>query len=546
MNAKIKKISTKRVLSILLFVIIMFLLCLTTFSTSISYAEKIVVSSDIALRTYNLDEVVEQKLGQGNYSYEYISGFADEDRYILVEGDNCYLIYDTVVQRHTEYSKTDNSMYYYMPTEAEKIYYAPTYYYARQNGDVVDLTTSTILSSEDVLLFKQSAIEKKTADLQKIAQTSNVALNDNINSISNYVVGDPGNIGDIYYVESAFVPCHYYFENLTSYYTTVPTATAMEIGLDFFEALSMLFSYYDTIIDDRVIDDSFEYNVTYNGFVDTEYYDESPRATYEFDEYLLDLFHDYGYDEGNVNREIVQIGALANVIKDYLSPKGIYANPYITKIGDYGNATAAKDNIYHGHPYAMHIGDTLPPVYAHYVIAYGFADYSDLYVHNVVSNAQTGKLRQLVIDISLQAGTGFSLGMDYENWYPESHTCGNNYLWEYQGCAGTRCACGKFTCNHASATPQKISSALVHQLICNVCGNLSTQAHSFETVVGRNRCTICGYLSAHTHSYTYTPSLVGKTHIATCMICGISSTENCKGFSSLEGSFCSKCGQKLS
>lgn len=40
---------------------------------------------------YTVEQVVEQKLGKGTYTYEKLSSFTDPDRFILVEGDSCYL-----------------------------------------------------------------------------------------------------------------------------------------------------------------------------------------------------------------------------------------------------------------------------------------------------------------------------------------------------------------------------------------------------------------------------------------------------------------------
>ena len=542
MYTKNRKISTKKVWTTLLLCVIVLLLCVNTFPISISHAKTIVANSEQIFATYTLDESVEQKLGHGNYSYEYISGFADENRYILVEGSNCYLIYDTILNTYIEYSESSNSPYYYMNVVTEKIYYAPTYYFARQNEEVVDLSSSTILSSKDELMYRQAAIEKKSADLQYVAAAKKVAgklVNNSNASTSDYVVGHPGNNGDYNAVES-FVPSYYYFESLQSYYPQMMESELFsnEWQKSLYEAMAMVLSYYDSIIDDRVIEDSFELKIT-NVLKPTKLYETSPRANYAYTEHIYNIFQEcIESAPGGILWD--SEATFKTAIQHCLENSGVYEDPYIAAKG---NILDLKMSVYHGYPYILYIDDNLVPT-PHYIIVYGYT-FSDIYVHNVIANYS----HTIRINNSISyAGDGIALRIDYSNWYLGTHTnCPNNYLWTSGLASGSRCpVCDKITCFHSSGQYSCLNT-LLHQKECTFCGDISIAPHTFKTIGGVSTCTSCGYMK-HTHTYVYTPmtTTIGYKHSATCTICGFGQTEDCAGYATFEGTVCRKCGRLMS
>ena len=95
--------------------------------TGIVFAETVDDKLSIAVTDYTVEQVVEQKLGKGTYTYEKLSSFTDPDRFILVEGDSCYLIYDNQLKDFLEYSEYENSAYFDLDNSCEKIYYSPTF-----------------------------------------------------------------------------------------------------------------------------------------------------------------------------------------------------------------------------------------------------------------------------------------------------------------------------------------------------------------------------------------------------------------------------------
>ena len=45
-------------------------------------------------KSEKLDIIISEKLGNINYEIEYLEDFSGEKRYVLIEGEKCYLIYD--------------------------------------------------------------------------------------------------------------------------------------------------------------------------------------------------------------------------------------------------------------------------------------------------------------------------------------------------------------------------------------------------------------------------------------------------------------------
>ena len=56
----------------------------------------------LVCRTFH--KIVEKTLGLNNFDYEIIDGFNTQNKHVLVEGNNCYLIYDMVITEKVLFS----------------------------------------------------------------------------------------------------------------------------------------------------------------------------------------------------------------------------------------------------------------------------------------------------------------------------------------------------------------------------------------------------------------------------------------------------------
>ena len=143
--------NTKRIISLFcLFFILVMAFKNSFIAGAISHA-----SNNLStLEVDKLKEVVSRKLSLIEFNYEVISSFNSNDRYVLVEGKNCYLIYDRELSDYIEFSTITNSVYYKMHSSTKKIYLGPTYYFSEKDGNITELYNGTKVSIEEIEDYK--------------------------------------------------------------------------------------------------------------------------------------------------------------------------------------------------------------------------------------------------------------------------------------------------------------------------------------------------------------------------------------------------------
>ncbi len=195
---------------------------------------KIDASYSIELQNAELiNAVIENKLGIGKYQYEYLDSFTEAERYILVEGDNKYLIYDTAFDMYVEYSKQCNSPFNEINKKFNKLYIGPSYYYIGFENQFIDIISNRVLSNNEISSIKKVEFFHKGKMQEK---------NYNINNKNNII-----NESSEHLITNSI-----YFENLINKYPTNSTSRCSYV------ALSMLLSYYDTTLNDNIISEDYD------------------------------------------------------------------------------------------------------------------------------------------------------------------------------------------------------------------------------------------------------------------------------------------------
>ncbi len=114
-----------------------------------------------------IENIVIEKLGEGEYKYEYIDGMLTTERYLLVEGDNSFMIYDLELEMFCVYSKKENSPFFNIDKKYSKIYLSPINYIIKYEDEYIDIFHDVILTSEQVQSYKNSEIQIKEFLLYK-------------------------------------------------------------------------------------------------------------------------------------------------------------------------------------------------------------------------------------------------------------------------------------------------------------------------------------------------------------------------------------------
>ena len=512
---------TKRIISLicLIFIIIM------TFEKSISIAAIAHTSNDLStLEEDKLKEMVSRKLNLTEFNYEVISGFHSSDRYVLVEGKNCYLIYDRELSDYIEFSTVTNSIYYNMDSSKKKVYLGPTYYFSEENGNMTDLYSATKVSIEAIEEYKSVEEELKKNYIQNKQEHTQSLEKEAI--VMSAKPSDP-----------VYIPYSHYYEALRDNLGT--NANNSFAGSCSYVAAEMILSYYDSTENDIIIDEKYDVNkIKYfssgTAINSIDDFGSSPGVDDRFHTMMIELGRSLGYTASNAFN--IGNNDLKKLLKIYLDDKQLKYT--------FHSADSSKDKknfcmeaINSGNPVGIFIkGDKTMLVQDHAIVGYGYDD-TGIYAHFGWNEMQYCKMNINQYTI-------------YDAYYIElndEHSCTNNYLWGRDGCKGTFCPCGKKTCDHRYRSFAKFNSGY-HQNICDGCGSYTLEKHNFNESNGWNICKDCGFKIElnHTHSYTYTPRADGKHHTSTCL-CGDTKIEDCFGYSEMGGTvYCAKCGQKIS
>ncbi len=450
-----------------------------------------------------------------SFSYEIISGFASPNRFILVESNNCYLIYDRFMCDYVEYSTYGNSPYHNLSQNTIKLYLAPTFYYAISGESVIDLLTGVALSSAEI------------ADLQLLETTVTNEWTVNKNNIIASQGSNEQKSSEL--PASAEVPYSYYLSNLTDNFGSNIKDTTLE-GSCSYVANEILLSYYDTVKNDNIIAESYdvteEETFTSYDSINCSVFSESPG--------INDVFHEdfieYGteFDSSIDTPNSINMEDTAQMLTQYFYERiGITISTH--PISNQTNKVAlCKEGIASGCPVLISIATSDGN---HRVVGYK-------YTSNGIFVNYGHKSKPFPVNIN-----SYTINNALYITFNANHVCSNNYAWSYNSCSGTVCPCGLKTCNHALRTTSQ-HNPLYHKLTCAACNNQLLQEHTFTTSGGMKTCTKCSYSidASHTHNYVYSYVSMNR-HRTTCS-CGYSAMEGCVWMSAGPGDpeICAKCG----
>ena len=496
------------------FLCAMFVLFVT--QTQIAVGKSRTDEQIIQISDYTVEQVVEQKLGEGSYVYEKLSSFSDPNRFILVEGNNCYLIYDNELKDFYEFSTESNSVYYGLNKSFLKIYHSPTFYFYKYENKVYDLYFGKEIDREEVIKFTSS----EKALIQSHLQSKINYLNNSLKS--SYLIRESKN--------SKFINGSYYFENLDNIGININGSCS-------YVALGMVMSYYDTFKNDNVIDEEYDECVMQSfvnlSEINIHSYSFSPGIKESFHQYLIDYGFNRGYNCSGL-KYCIMFDNMVKLLNDQLSPKNIEFTPFI-KNNTYDAINFCKNAIDSDNPVIIWISGTDEEIdirnLSHEVVAYGYDD-EGIYTHFGWKNALN---RRKVCISNYTIKQAMYINLEAEHFFS------NNYKWRVEGVEGTICPCGKMTCTHGEFSYVKYNEN-IHKYGCSKCNDFIDSPHNFYVSNGFKICYDCGQKVHINHTFTYTPILLGRFHWANCD-CGYSKKETCIGMSMVgQTPVCIKCG----
>ena len=423
----------------------------------------------------------------GNKEVRNLKNINGDNQYVLVEGDNSYLIYDTYLNDFIEFSRSSNSPFNTINDE-EIVYFPVGNYFYIDDGKYYSITDkSIVLENELVLLRKEmSNIQYKMMDNKENSKENDRAL-----------------------MDSGSVQYPYYFENLVD--NMGSNTQILYTGSCGYVAIGMVLSYYDSIITDNVIAETYDVTSTKSfssySSISTSPYIESPGINNTFHSSLISLGRSQGYTS-STSYSISDL-YIPFFFEDYFATRNMSCTSYYEDSSS-SVVQFCKSAISYGYPVVIHITGIDTAVDSRYlnhdVVGYKY-DSSGIYVNFGFKDERT---EICISNYTIESATYVTIS--------NSHSHSNNYLWTYNGCSGTICPCGNKTCNHGSYTYTQYSS-VIHKKTCNACGSQQNEAHHFQTVGNNQVCSDCGYvLTGHQHSYFYIWKNYTQ-HTASCL-CG--------------------------
>ena len=487
---------------------------LLTLITLCSFVQTYARNDSLSIAEYKrMMDIVNNKIGHDNYKTEFLKDFKGDDSFILIEGNKSYLIYNRKAQEYMECSTNHKSFYYNIKSQYEKYYYAPTYYfYKDEAGNFYDAISGKKAKKEYIIELVNSTDSREEELEYRIA---------NDRELNN---------------TSGSVLCPFYFENLNYNF---PVNENNSCG---YVAMVELLSYYDAFYRDDIIADTYDVNTTkefsyYDSILMSEY-TSSPgvSATNEYQNGFLHHFiYDYCYYASNgiyqsyIDNDYFRLytSDVENMLEYYFSEDGINKNVLINH--DYtGSTTAIKTSIDNHNPVIVKISGTNE--FCHFVVAYKY-DSNGIYAH-------FGWHDNNYYDANiLQYNINNSVSIDlYEN-----HSHSDNYRWTHNNFSGSICFCNFTTCNHYSTYAVQSNDNRYHRMMCTFCNHYSHDELHHFTHPSNYVCDVCGYeTSLCNHLYAYY-SHTATSHKLICQMCGYIKTET-HNFIYIQGRYyCTKC-----
>lgn len=458
-----------------------------------------------------LSALMNKKLNITRYDYEIISGFSDTNRFVLVDNESYYLIFDRLVLDYTEFSDISHSPYYELTNIVTKKYVSPLNYYAVINGVCIDIVANRAIENNELNCITIFESEYK----EYIVSCYNSATETNNNEMRTITSIDDA----------------YYFLNLKDNIgTNSPDFASGSCG---YVALEMILSYFDSFIDDDVIDEVYDVSsirsCNFYSDIDPEEYFSSPGIDDTFHTYMINLGHSYGYSlPGSNEISSYFLSLLASHYLTNQSFSGSISYPDLFE-NKFNFCTDAIDD---NNPVIIEIKSS--PDFDHFVVGYEYDD------SGIFTNFGWGTFYTHININSYTIEHAFYITLS------ESHSHSNNYLWQLHNCSGSICPCGNLICGHQSKTYTSVSNTN-HLLECNACSYSLYENHTlaYNSATSYYYCLYCNYSYYHVHNYTYIPRGDGRKHFVQCS-CGINRLENCIGYIQLGSeAYCMYCGQLI-
>lgn len=411
-----------------------------------------------------------------------------DSQYILVEGDKSYLIFDTYLNDFIEFSSLCSSPYSMVSSKYKIIYFPIGNYFYVNCGKYYSLKDNTLISDDTLCLLRKEMV---------------AVQNKIMNNKHSFEENDRG------LMSSGSVQYPYYFEHLINNMgSDTPFSYTGSCG---YVAIGMVLSYYDSMITDNVIAETYDVTSSkafssYSAISSASYL-QSPGIDDSFHDSLISLGRSQGYTS-STSYSISDL-YIPFFFEDYFATRNMSCTSYYEDSSS-SVVQFCKSAISYGYPVVIHIiGLDISVDYRtlnHEVVGYKY-DSDGIYVNMGWQDLQTSIC---INNYTIESATYVTIS--------NSHSHSNNYLWTYNGCSGTICLCGNKTCNHGSYTYTQYSS-IIHKKTCNACGSQQNEAHHFQTVGDNQVCSDCGYvLTGHQHSYFYIWKNYTQ-HTASCL-CG--------------------------
>ncbi len=425
----------------------------------------------------NLNALVKEKLNINFATYEYLYSFELEERYILVSGDNCYLVYDTYLNDYVEFSNSSMSIYSSLKNDTMKVYLLPTYYFYYKNNKFYDIYYDKELSEEDILLYKQR--EQTLINEYNLYSRS---YNNGLDVTSTAPT-------------SFYIPYSYYFVNLSSNIGS-NSETSFK-GSCSYVRLEMVLQYYDNTLNDNIISENYDVkeikNFSSYAAISSSTFVSSPGIDDNFHSYLINLGRSYNYTNSNENS--MSLANMGNLLNAYFGNSST-ATAYMASSSN--KETFCRNAITDGKPVVIHINGIDSSIDSrelnHAVVGYGY-DSTGIIAHFGWKSGTTYSFTAINIhNYTIYAAVYFDFNMN--------HLCSNNYEWNSTICHGYTCPCGYNYCSH-NYIYNNSNEVAGHTMQCNFCGDITLQPHNFIPSGRGYRCSICSY-------YTIRPVIINS------------------------------------
>lgn len=410
-------------------------------------------------------ELVKAKLNLCKYELYHLYDSYLKERYLLVQGEKSYLIYDLKIDDYAEYSLESKYSLYIPDKECKNIYIAPSLSYYYLGGNYYETYVGNKLDTNHLKNIKDFDDEKYRSLVER--QETNL----------------PKSEASDHYISNAV-----YFLNLTTNYGDNASLYPYSCS---YVALEMLLAYYDTYYNDSIIIENFDIN-SYEEFssfsgISINDYASSPGTGSFFHTYMIGLGRNLGYTEYGSN--IINYYDIEDFLGDYAS---IYSLSISVYLNDSDNLTDlfnfCKSAINNNNPLMMSISKNYyDEDMNHSFVAYGYSS-DGVYAHN----GRKGSLYENNICINKNY---FLIGL-YISFSGMNHSHSNNYGWEIDDCSGYICPYDDYIyASHYNWVYNNNYGVASHQMHCECCGCSKYEPHDFLPFGLGYKCSVCGYFT---------------------------------------------------